>query len=274
MRRLFFSTLFLLHIFTIASAKDNSQDRIISLGSTLTEELYLLGVEDRVVGVTTYCTRPARAQKKEKVGAVVEVDMEKIISLRPDLVLSTSLTNLKAKEKLEKLGIRVINFPAPSNFFQLCEQFLGLARLVNREKEAEEIIHQAKSDVDLIKGKVKGLNKPKVFIQIGAKPLFAANKDYVIHDFIEFAGGINIAGSAKSGLYSRERVIKDNPDIIIIATMGILGKKEKETWLKFKTLKAAQENRIYIVDAYKLCSPTPVTFVESLKDMVKILHSK
>jgi iron complex transport system substrate-binding protein len=240
----------------------------------LTEELYLLGVEDRLVGVTIYCSRPPAAQEKEKVGTVVEVDIEKIISLEPDLVLSTSLTNPKAKEKLERLGIRVVNFPAPGNFLELCEQFLELAKLVNREREAEEIIRQVKFDVDLIREGVKHLSTPKVFIQIGAKPLFAANKDYFIHDFIEFAGGINIAGSSKSGLYSREQVIKDNPDIIIIATMGILGKKEKQTWLKFKTLKAAKNNRIYIVDAYKLCSPTPVTFVESLKDIVRLLHSK
>lgn len=274
MKRAFLILIFLLSIFGISFAEDNYPQRIISLGSSLTEELYLLGQGDKIVGVNVYCTRPLDAQKKEKVGTVIEIDIEKIISLKPDLVLTTSLTSRKEKDKLERLGLRVVDFPAPGNFSEVCAEFLKLSRLVNKEGGAEEIIGRAKKEIDSIKAAVKGLSRPKVFIQIGAKPLFAVNKDYFLHDFIEFAGGTNIAANAKTGIYSREKVIKDNPDIIIIATMGIVAEKEKENWLKFKTLKAAKENRIYIIDSYKICSPTPVTFVESLKEVVGILHPK
>lgn len=272
MKRLFLSIIFLLNISTVIFAHDAYPQRIISLGSTLTEELYLLGVEDKLVGVTTYCQRPPQAKTKEKIGTIKEVNLEKIVSLSPDLILVTSLTNPKTKEKLKNLGIKVVEFSYARNFAQICDEFLKLARLVNQEEGAKRIIQQARNKVETIKKSVQGLSNPKVFVQIGARPLFSANQDSFINDFIEFAGGTNIASTSKSGLYSREKVIKDNPDVIIIATMGIAGEREKEIWLRYKTINAARNNRIYIIDSYKLCSPTPVTFVETLENIVEMLH--
>jgi len=86
------------------------------------------------------------------------------------------------------------------------------------------------------------------------------------------AGGINIAAHARNGLYSREKVLEANPDVILIVTMGIVGQKEKKAWEEFKTIRAVREGRIYVVDSYKLCSPTPVTFVEFLGKLARLLH--
>jgi len=249
-------------------------ERIVSLGPHLTESLFLLGAGDRVVGVTMYCKRPPGARKKEKVGTVMEVDTEKIVGLKPDLVLATSLTDLRDVKKLKDLGINVITFPNPKNFFQICEQFLKLGRLVGREKEAEEIVRKAQAQVDSIAKLVENLPKPKVFVQVGARPLFTITKDSFINDFIELAGGTNIAEDAGTGLYSREKVLESNPDVIIIATMGIVGEEEKRTWQKYKTLNAVKNDRIYVVDSYALCSPTPVTFAQTLKELARLLHPK
>ncbi|MBU4560996.1 ABC transporter substrate-binding protein [bacterium] len=259
---------------SFALTKENYPQRIISLGPGITEELYLLGVENKLIANTVYCERPPEAQKKEKIGTVIKVDLEKIVSLEPDLVIATSLSNPEQVEKLKNLGIKVVTFPATKSFFQLCEQFLELAKLVGEEEKAARIIHQAKKEVDAIRKKVKDLPMPKVFVQVGAKPLFTVTKNSFVHDFIKFAGGINITEKAKSGLYSREKVLKSNPDIIIIVTMGIAGKEEKKIWQKYKTMKAVKNNRIHIIDSYKLCSPTPVTFVEALKEMGEILHPR
>ncbi|RKY67401.1 MAG: ABC transporter substrate-binding protein [Candidatus Latescibacterota bacterium] len=247
-------------------------ERIISLGPALTESLFLLGAGDRVVGVTVYCKRPPEARKKEKVGTVMEVDVEKIVGLKPDLVLATSLTDPKDVEKLKDLGINVITFPNPKSFSQICEQFLKLGRLVGREREAQDIVRKARAQVDSIAKIVEGLPKPKVFVQVGAKPLFTITKGSFIDDFIKLAGGKNIAEDAKTGLYSREKVLQANPDVIIITTMGIVGEEEKRTWHKYKTLNAVKNNRIYVVDSYALCSPTPLTFAETLKELAELLH--
>lgn len=246
--------------------------RIISLSPVITEEIYVLGVQDKLVGSTIYCLNPPEAEKLEKVGTVMEINLEKIVALRPDLVLATSLVKPGAKEKLKTLGIKVITFSAAKSFDQMSEQFLELGRIVGKEKKAQNLVAKAKDRVDLIRKEVIGLPRPKVFAQIGAKPLFAATRDYFINDFIEFAGGINIARDLSSGLYSREEVLRADPDVIFIVTMGIVGEQEKEIWKKYDVIKAVKNNRIHIFDARKLCSPTPVNFADTLEEVIKVLY--
>ena len=245
--------------------------RIISLVPSITEEIYLLNAEDSLIGNTVYCIRPEGAKKKEKVGTIIDINLEKIVQLEPDLVLASSLTAPGAKKKLKGLGIKVVTFRQPKNFSELSRQFLALARLTGRQKEAEEIIGMVRRKANLLKEKVSGLRKPKVFIQIGANPLFTANKDFFLNDLIELAGGINVARDVVIGFYSREEVLKRNPDVIIITAMGI-GEREKKNWQKYNTLNAVRNNRIYLVDSCKFCSPTPVSFVEMLEKVVEILH--
>jgi len=245
--------------------------RIISLGPSITEQIYLLDAEDKLVGCTIYCKRPKDAESKEKVGTAIEVNLEKIITLKPDLVLATSLIPPKTIEKLKDLKIRVVSFPSPKSFDEICEQFLSLGVLVGEKGKAEKIIEEAKKKVNEIKEKVKVFSKPKVLVQVGAKPLWVATKDSFINDFIEFAGGENL-GPERNGIYSREKVLKQNPDIIIITTMGIMGENEKKLWQRYKPINAVKNNKIYIIDSYKLCSPTPVSFVQTLKELVGILH--
>jgi iron complex transport system substrate-binding protein len=243
------------------------------LGVALTEELYLLGADDRLVGCTVYCQKKLpQAKEKDVVGTVIEINLEKVISLQPDLVLITSLTHPKTKQKLKNLGIKVVDFPEAKSFDEICEQFLVLAKIVGKEKKAKELLNHAKARVDSIKKRVEGLPKPKVFIQVGAKPLVTVTGDSFVNDFIEFAGGQNLARNLKSARYSKEMVIKNNPDVIIITTMGISGEEEKRMWQRYKSLKAVREDRIYIVDSDMLCSPTPVSFVETLEKIVEILH--
>jgi ABC-type Fe3+-hydroxamate transport system substrate-binding protein len=265
------SILFLL-CHALALPQSAAPQRIVSLVPNITEELYLLGVQDRVVGVTTYCRRPPEAQSKERVGTVVEVNVEKILGLQPDLVIASPLTDHKQIQKLQDVGIRVKIFQAPQDFKALCNGFLQLAHMVGREQGAQEIIDQAERELDTIKGKVKGLPKPRVFVQIGERPLVAAGRDFFIDDFVAFAGGVNIAHEVKTSVYSREEVVRRNPDIIIIAKMGIVGDQEKAAWVKYKTIRAVQTNRIYTVDPYRFCSPTPLSFVEQVKELVRLFH--
>jgi iron complex transport system substrate-binding protein len=144
--------------------------------------------------------------------------------------------------------------------------------MVGREKKAKQIVAKAKQEAAYIRQQVAGEKKIKIFWQLGAKPLFAATKGYFTNDYIEFAGGINIAADASSGIYSREEVLKRNPDVIVIVTMGITGEQEKETWKTYKSIHAVKNNRIYIVDSYTYCSPTPRGFSKALKNLVTLLH--
>ncbi len=257
--------------FLAADGKDKLPRRIVSLGPAVTDQLYLLGAGDRIVGVTTYC-RPPTGDKKETVGTVVEASVEKVVFLKPDLVIAVSLTNRRQVEKLKRLGLTVAVFPYAKNFRGICDHFTKLGKIVGREERAGEVVRQARERLRSITERIKNLPRPKVFVQVGSRPLFSANKDSFIHDLVTLAGGVNIAKNSKVGMYSRERVIRDNPDCIIVVGMGIEGEKERKVWRRYKTLRAVRNNRIHTVDSYGICSPTPLTFAESLDKMAEILH--
>jgi len=253
-------------------AQEDTPKRIISLGPSITKALYLLRVQDKLIANTIYCVEPPEAKKKEKAGTAQKVSIEKVFRLEPDLVLATSLIDQRSTEKLRNLGLRVVTFSTPRNFNDICKQFLELSRLVGKEKEAKEIVARAENEAALIREKVKNLHKPKVLIQVGTRPLVVATGSYFINDYIEYAAGINIARDAKEGIYSREQVLKANPDVIIITTMGIAAEEEKKIWQKYAVLNAAKFNQIYIIDTDKITSPTPLTFVKALEEFADILH--
>ncbi|MEK6647646.1 MAG: helical backbone metal receptor [Candidatus Firestonebacteria bacterium] len=269
----FLITVFIVNITTLSFCAPLKIQRIISLGPSITAQLYLLGVQDKLIGCTVYCKIPIAANVNlQKVATAVNVNVEKVVSLKPDLVLATSLTDIKAVNKLKSLGINVVQFSLAHNFEDICGQFIRLGELIDKKKEAEKNVNKIRIQVDNIKKKAKNFSKQTVFVQVGAKPLFTITKEYFINDVIEFAGGLNVAKDAKTGIYNREEVLKRNPDVIIITTMGVTAEEEKKTWYKFNTLNAVKNNRIYIVNSDKFCTPTPINFVVSLEEMINILH--
>ena len=252
-------------------AQDKSPKRIISLGPAITRNLSLLGVEDKIIGVTTYCNIP-QLDSRERVGTLMETDLEKIMTLKPDLVIATSLTNEKTMQTLKSLGIRTMVLDEPENFNHLCAQFLSLAKLVNRERVGREIVSIAKEKAADLKDKVNSASRPKVIVQIGANPLWVATRKSLVNDFVEMAGGEHIGPPGKSGLISREYVLKYNPDVIIIIDMGIIAEEEKTNWEKFDTINAVINKRIHILDSYAIGSPTPASFVDTLKEIFQLLY--
>ncbi len=256
----------------VAAAKDAAGLTLVSLGPAITEKLYLLGVEDRLIGVTTYCTRPQAACTKEKVGSVTQVSIEKIVDLRPDLVLVTSLTDTRAVRNVGRAGLSGVVFDEPASFAEMNNQFIELGRMVGKEDLARRIVRAAEQKVNRIREKVRTLGKPNVFIQIGSKPLFTATRHSFVSDMVELAGATNIAADAKAGLYSREEVLLRDPDVILIVGMGVVPAAEKKAWQRFPTMKAVRNDRIFVLDPYTTCSPTPETFVDALLAIAAAVH--
>lgn len=256
---------------------DKPPQRIVSLGPINTENVFLLGAGDRLVGTTAYCVRPEAARLTEKIGSVMQVSVEKIIGLQPDLVLATGLTRDTQVDLLKKVGIRVVRFDQPSSFASSCQQFEELGRLLGLEEKALTITSGLQEQVKNIAIEIieRALPQQKVIMQIGANPLYLAGKDSFTSDFIELLLAENGIGDSPSGRIGYEQVIAADPDVILIGMMGSetgVAAEAQEKWQHIKVIQAVKDNRIHVVDPNLVCSPSPATFVQALQMIAPLIY--
>jgi iron complex transport system substrate-binding protein len=269
MKKIYFFVLLLLVCQLITQAQEAK--RIVSLVPWVTKSLYLMGEQSRLVGCTSYC--PVEASDHIPVVAnAMSVNIEKTLTLKPDVVIASSLNKPETIDNLRKLGIKVVLQPYPKSFEEICAYFIQIGELVGHGAKAKDIVDQQKMRLAKLKVRVPAGKNPTIFIQIGAKPLFCAVPETFMEDFIQFSGGKNIAEALKLGSVTREYVLKQNPDVIFIVTMGIVAEEEKNTWQSYQALSATKNKKIFILDADKTCSPTPILFVDALEEMIKLMY--
>ncbi|KJS01920.1 MAG: ABC transporter substrate-binding protein [Desulfobulbaceae bacterium BRH_c16a] len=273
-----FSLLFAVSLLDAAEmppSSDRIPRRIVSLGPTNTENVYLLGAGDRLVANTSYCVHPEEARSKEKIGSVMQFSVEKVISLQPDLVLATNLSPDSQLQMLRNVGLTVVQFSQTASFAEVCDQFIALGNLLGLADHARELVRQASIKVAAIGREVSGLPKRKVFLQVGTRPLAGAIGKSFTHDFIALAGGENIIAEQHAPATDYEKVVADDPDVIIIAIMGSesgLAASEKEKWLSVSAVKAVRDNRVHVIDPDLVCSPSPLIFAETLATIAGLIH--
>lgn len=267
--------IFFLSLFCAPFVQAESYKRIVSLAPSITESLYQLKAQDNLIAVTSFCNYPPQAKTKEIIGTLLNPNIEKIYSLSPDLILAVEGTNRPQPiEKLKSLGLKVVVFEEGGSIEDIMKNFILLGELTGRKKEAESIAQEVREEIKFISGKIKDAPRKKVFWQVSANPLMAAGQNSFANEIIKYAGGENIVSPSAADYphLSYEEVIKKNPDVIILVTMGNVTEKEKETWQRFGNLDAVRFSRIYVVDADKVCRPTPLSFLKGLKEIVRLLH--
>ncbi|MDX9840171.1 MAG: helical backbone metal receptor [Desulfobulbus sp.] len=265
-------------LWTLPAGATGTQEvpmRIVSLSPLLTENVFLLGAGERMVGNTSYCTKPEAAKAVAKVGSVMELSIERIIGLRPDLVLAINLSPPQQVAQLERLGLRVRTFHQPESFAEMCDQFLELGALLGREQRAREIVDEATRRAEAVRRATADLPRRKVFLQVGANPLFSSVQDSFTHEYMVLGGGENIAGDRRSGAMTTEQVLALDPEVIIIAVMGSedgIGGGEKGKWERYRAMRAVRDGRVHVLDPDQVCSPSPLTFAASLEAIARLIH--
>ena len=251
--------------------------RIISLAPSTTEILFALGLDDEIVGVSQFCNYPPQALLKEKVGSFSQPNIEKILSLKPDIVFCTGLEQGPIVTKLRELNLRV-GVSDPSNFRELFNSIKEIGRFVNKEGEADALIKEMKMNIDQINSKVRLIPKEKrvkVFVEIWHSPLMTAGRGSFIDELITLAGGINISHDTRRPYtyFSSEQVIKRNPDCIILAYMGrenpISIIRERLGW---NSISAVKNSRVYNdINPDLFLRPGP-RLILALKEIYKRLY--
>jgi len=259
-------------MFSIFNAKAQSPQRIISLAPSLTKNLYLLESEDLLVGCTNYCHLQSETDA-EVVASAMKVNFEKAVVLKPDLVITTDLTEAKIIDTFKKLGVEILVYPNPTSFEEICTQFIHLGETVGKKEIADGIIEDAKDRISVIRKKVpeNGV-KQKLFMQIGSNPLFAVVPETFMNDYITLSGTENIYSEIEIGSVTKESVLIRNPDIIVVVLMGLMGSEEKARWEEFENLSAVKKKQVFMINADNACSPTPLTFVVALEELIELIY--
>jgi len=256
---------------------ETQPERIVSLAPSNTEILFALGLEDKVVGVTDYCDYPEAATKKEKVGGDADPNIEKIISLKHDIILSTGLY-LEPVEELEKLGVPSIAIE-PQNFDEMLDSIELIGKVTGRYEEARALVDELKArikKVDDIVAEIPPDMRPKVLYELWHTPIFVAGPGSYADERIRGAGGENISKDAGKEYpeYSQEMIIAKNPDIIMFSYHGTTEGESVETIMQrpgWESINAVKNNKVFYVDENLVQRATP-RLVDGLELIVKIIH--
>lgn len=245
--------------------------RIVSLAASITQNLYLIGANKDIVGCTRFCiTQPE--DSIPVVADAVNVNLEKIAALRPDIVLAAGLTSPRVLESLERIGIKTMRLPQPQDFEEICQQCLKLGEISGNRERAGAVVSRSKEKLAELRERIAHTGTPKVFMEIGCNPLYAAIPGSFMHDYIVQAGGRNIAEGLDNATTSKEFVVLQNPDVIFVVGMGIVGDEEIAAWKSIRSLNATRYDKVIPLDQY-ICSPTPETFVETVGEIIGYLHT-
>ncbi|RCW45028.1 MULTISPECIES: ABC transporter substrate-binding protein [unclassified Halanaerobium] len=253
---------------------EKEPERIISLAPSITELIYFLGLEDKLVGVTTYANYPPEAAEKEKIGSVTEVNIEKIITLEPDLIIADSINKSEALKRLNNLGLAAVGFN-PLDIEETIDMIKTIGWLTGSSKKAEQIAEKMnfrlKKIESLIAEKLQNTKRPDVFYEIWSDPLYTAGDNTFINSVIETAGGNNIGKNAE-GAWPRfgiESLILADPDVYISSPHSAAGGITIKDILNrplFSELKAVKKERVYLVDQDKISRPSP-RIIDGLKEI-------
>jgi iron complex transport system substrate-binding protein len=249
--------------------------RIISLAPNITEILFSLGLDQEIVGVSIHCNFPERAKSKVQVGSYISLDFEKIIFLKPDLIIATGAGNTRDMvERLEKIGVPTYVI-FPKNFDDVLKSIHHLGQVVGQEKEAMDIIQGMKRRSQRVIELTKDLPRPKVFLQIGEAPIVTVGKGSFADDLLHLAGGENIAGKEKE-MYPRlgmEEILRRAPEVILISSMNPKAEYHKifQEWARWKIIPAVRDGRIRLIDSDLIDRPSP-RIIDGLEEMARILH--
>lgn len=214
-RRLFLPVFALLLVWNGTMGQCATPRRIVSLSPAMTEMLFALGLGKRVVGDTVYCDYPPAARKVAKIGDV-NTNYEKVLALRPDLIVADAVANRVAVARLIQLRQPVLAVRATS--------ILGVEQSLQRIGRATGTSHQANLVVAQMERKRRAAallaahdpRHPKVLLVIQANPLWTAGANTFMGDLVARAGGVNIgAGVNGYGAFSKEVVLANMPDVVI-----------------------------------------------------------
>jgi iron complex transport system substrate-binding protein len=250
--------------------------RIICLTEETTETLYLLGEQERIVGVSGYTVRPPEARLKPKVSAFINAKFDKILALEPDLVFAFSDLQADIAAELIRRGVTVMTFNQRS-IAEILEMILTVGRIVGSEEKARALVALLQAELDAIRHSASRFaNRPRVLFEEWYDPLISGI--CWVEELIETAGGecifpeLRRHQSARNRIVNPADVLAKDPEVIIGSWCGRAVKKE---WIRardgWNQISAVRNNHIYEVKSAYILQPGPAALTEGLRQLHAIV---
>jgi iron complex transport system substrate-binding protein len=249
--------------------------RIVALAPSLAEILFYLGLGNSVVGVTRYSDYPPEAVSRPKIGSYVNLNVERIISLAPDLVIGTADGNQPdAVGLLEEAGIPVF-IVNPRNVREVIGTVASLGRICGVPQKGSGSAWRLNRRVGRVRRKTEHSKRPLVFLQINPKPIMSVNRNTFHHDLLRLAGARNMTADEPANYprISLEEVIRRKPQVILISSMQRGGRFAalRREWMQWKSIPAVQFGRVHLIDSDRIDRPSP-RMIDGLEDMARLIH--
>ena len=254
--------------------------RIISLIPAVTEMLFAIGAGDRVVAVSSFDDYPPQVRTLERVGALLDPDLERILALKPDLVaVYASQTDLR--RQLERAGIPTYDY-RHAGLSGVLATLRGLGARVGREEQATRVAESIQQQFDNIRRRVAGRPRPKTLLVFGRESMalrgvYTSGGVGFLNDMLIAAGGENLFGDVRreSVQATSELILARKPDVILELRAEPMTEERREAeidvWRRLTSVPAVRSNRIYFITDPRTVVPGP-RVAEGTELIARVLH--
>lgn len=248
-------------------------DRIVSLAPNLTEIVYEVGAGDSLVGDTEYCDYPAPAKNVAKIGDTIHPSIERIIALKPQVVLVSTASQLEAFTKQlddQKIAVYVTN---PRSLEEVFHSIETLGDLFGHHDGAASVVIGMRGRAAAVELAMQSVKPVKVFYQVSGEPLYTIGRESYLTDLVQRAGGVSVTADVPGGFprFSDEAALAARPEAIILPSGGSMGTANSTVAPALKNSPAALNNRVYKINDDHLSRPGP-RLVDGLEEMARALH--
>ena len=251
-------------------------ERIITLVPSLTEIVYALGLEDRLVGVTNQCDYPPAAQQKQRVGDVINPNLEMIVELKPDVVLGSKVDNLsKTVEAIEHLGVPLYGL-YPTTVQGVLDSIRHIAELAGVAERGRALAGRLQAQLRELQTRLEQTStaKPRLLFVVWVDPLIVVGGGTFLSDALTQAGGVSVSAGLRGNWprLSLEEVVELDPDFLVLPRSHGLDTRmadlsQREPW---NHLRAVRQNRVIWIDA-AIERPGP-RIVAVIEQLAQALH--
>ena len=248
-------------------------DRVISLAPNLTEIVFAVGAGDRLVGRTSYCDYPPEAKAIPEVSDTLHPNLERIIALKPQVVLVSTASQLEVFTQQLK-GQNIAAFVTdPHDLEGVFRSIAQIGEIVGQKDEANLLVQKLRERTNAVEQVVKDKQPVKVFYQASGEPLYTAGHDSYVTDLMHRAGGVSVTAEVPGAWpkFSNESALAARPEAIILPTGGSMGAANANVAEALRKSPAVLQGRVYKVNDDHLSRPGP-RLVEGLEEMARALH--